>query len=200
MRRGLYRPITTLGQYAKFAEALILKTSPRMKDKAKSQAILEQIAEETSELFEITSTAMFNLCDLYIFELKASGEKTVLQETTTLVRRLTAHARHQHSFSSVVDALILQAKLAMVGGDLTVATQLLDQAQMTAEEKGLTRLGEKVTTESQLLEAQYENWQHLIDSNAPYTTRLKQARVENYLTEALKMARVGVTPTRPKNE
>ncbi len=88
----------------------------------------------------------------------------------------------------------------MVEGDLTVATQLLDQAQMTAVDKGLTRLGEKVTTESQLLEAQHDNWQQLIQSNAPYTTRLKQARVEDYLTEALKMARAGITPTRPPNE
>ncbi|MFX0185198.1 MAG: tetratricopeptide repeat protein [Candidatus Hodarchaeota archaeon] len=200
MRRGLYRPLTSIGQYARLTEALILKTSPRLKDKGKAQEILEQIAEETSELFEITSTAMLNLCDLHIFELKASGEKTVLQETKTLVRRLTARARQQHSFSSVVDTLILQAKLAMVEGDLTVATQLLDQAQMTAVEKGLTRLGEKATTECQLLEAQYDNWQHLIESNAPYTTRLKQAQVEDYLTEALKMARTGLTTTRPTNE
>jgi tetratricopeptide (TPR) repeat protein len=200
MRRGLFRPITSIGQYAKLAEALILKTSPRLKDKVKAQEILEHIAEETSMTFEITATAMLNLCDLYIFELKASGEKTVLLETTTLVRRLTTRARQQHSFSSVVDALILQAKLVMVEGDLTLATQLLDQAQLTAEEKGLTRLGEKATMESQLLEAQYDNWQHLIESNAPYTTRLAQAQVEDYLTEALKLARAGNTPTRPTNE
>jgi len=200
MRRGLFRTITTIGQYARLVEALILKTSPRLKDKVKAQEILEQIAEETSTNFSITSTAMLNLCDLHIFELKASGEKAVLQETKTLVRRLTTRARQQHSFSSVVDALILQAKLAMVEGDLIVATQLLDQAQMTAEEKGLTRLGKKATTENQLLEAQYDNWQHLIESNAPYTTRLKQAQVEDYLTEALKMARAGITTTRTTNE
>lgn len=200
MRRGLIRAITTIGQYAKLTEALILKTSPRLKDKGKAQEILEQIAEETSENFEITSTSMLNLCDLHIFELKASGEKTVLQETKTLVRRLTAHARQQHSFSSVVDALILQAKLAMVEGDLTVATQLLDQAQMTADEKGLTRIGKKVTNESLLLEEQYDNWQQLIDSNAPYTTRLKQARFEDYLTKARKIVGAGITITRPTNE
>ncbi|MFX0087162.1 MAG: tetratricopeptide repeat protein [Candidatus Hodarchaeota archaeon] len=200
MRRGLYRPITTIGQYAKLAEALILKTSPRLKDKGKAQEILEQIAEETSVLFEIVSTAMLNLCDLHIFELKASGEKTVLQETKTLLRRLTAQARQEHSFSSVVDTLILQAKLAMVEGDLTVATQLLDQAKMTAVEKGLTRLREKATMESQQLKEQYDKWQHLIESNAPYTTRLNQARVEDYLSEALKMARAGITTTRITNE
>ncbi|MHA2248089.1 MAG: tetratricopeptide repeat protein [Candidatus Hodarchaeales archaeon] len=200
IRRGLIRPITTIGQYAKLTEALILKTSPRLKDKGKAQEILEQIAEETTMNFEITSTAMLNLCDLHIFELKASGEKTVLQETKNLVQQLTARARQQHSFSSVVDTLILQAKLAMVEGDLTVATQLLDQAQILAVEKGLTRLEKKATTESQLLEAQYDNWQHLIESNAPYTTRLKQARVEDYLTEALKMARAGINTTRTTNE
>ncbi|MFX0199809.1 MAG: tetratricopeptide repeat protein [Candidatus Hodarchaeota archaeon] len=199
MKRGSFRYKTTIGQYARLAEALILKTSPRLKDKGKAQEIFEQIIEETSLFFEITSTTMLNLCDLYIFELKASGEEAVLQEMKTLVQRLTALAR-QHSISSVVDTLILQAKLAMVGGDLTVATQLLNQAQMTAEEKGLTRLGEKASNESQLLEAQYDNWQHLIQSNAPYTTRLKQARVEDYLTEALKMAREGLTTTRTTNE
>ncbi|MFX1535423.1 MAG: tetratricopeptide repeat protein [Promethearchaeota archaeon] len=196
MRRGLIRHIMTIGQYAKLAEALILKTSPRLKDKGKAQEILEQIAEEISEFFEITSTAMLHLCDLHIFELKASGEQTVLQETKTLVQRFTVRARQQHSISSVVDALILQAKLAMVEGDLIVATQLLDQARTTAMDKGLTRLGEKATMESQLLEAQYDNWHHLIDSNAPYSIRLKQARFEDYLTEALKV----ISTTRTANE
>ena len=51
------------------------------------------------------------------------------------------------SFTLIVDALILQAKFALLEGETEVAIQLLDQALLTAEEKDLTTIQQRVIQE-----------------------------------------------------
>jgi tetratricopeptide (TPR) repeat protein len=191
LRRGLVRPLKPIRQLTQLTKALILKTSSRLSDKAKAQEIFKEIAEEPVFSIEYTSTATLHLCDLLLYELKASGDESILQEAKKIVTRFREKAQTAHSYTSVVNALILQSKLLTVEGELTKAVQMLDQAAITAEEKGLTRLLEKATVESQQLEIQFDNWQRIIQSNLPFQKRLEQAQVEDYLLDALKMARLG---------
>ena len=178
-----------LSQLSRLGEALLLKSSPRLKDKVNAQDLFHQVAEEETFHFEITSDAILNLCELFIFELRVSGGEDTFQETKSLVQQLVERARHNYSYITFVEALILQAKLAMKGGDLTAASQFLDQAKTTAEDKGLSSLFEKISLEKQLLNQQYKKWQHLIRSNAPFHTRLEQAQLEEYIKDALKIVR-----------
>lgn len=187
-------------QFSRLSEALILKNSSRLKDKVKAQELFEQLTEENPINFDITYTAMLSLCELFLFELRASREKDVFQDTKRLVQQLVEQARKQSSFSYVVHTLILQAKLAMVEGDLIGATQFLDQAQITANEKDLGQLTKRVSTEINQLKKQFDNWQHLIQSNAPLQARLEQAQLKNYLKHALRLARLGGGTTKSNNE
>jgi tetratricopeptide (TPR) repeat protein len=190
LRRGLYRPLKFIRQLAQITDGLILKTSPRLSDKAKAQEIFKKVAEEPVATIEFTSTAMLHLCDLLLFELKASGNQSVLIETKNLVKQFREKAQSTHSYSSVVNALILQSKLNTVEGNLNKAAQILDQAAITAEEKGLARLLETVKTEKMELENQFDTWQRIIQNNAPFQKRIEQAQVETYLLDALKMVRL----------
>ncbi len=70
-----------------------------------------------------------------------------------------------------------------------MATRLLGQAIRTAEEKGLTLLREKVKKEQYILESQLEEWQTLVERNAPMYERINQAYLQEYLNEAQKMIR-----------
>lgn len=178
----------TSSQLCRMAEAIFLKASSRMRGKVRAQEIFEQVAaEETSEHW-LTVMAMLNLCEILLDELKAYGEEGVLQEVKSLGEKLSSIAQQQQSSSLVIETLILQAKLAMVDGDLTAAVQFLDKAGTIAEDKRLGLLTEKVSTERQLLDEQFEKWQQLIQSNAPYQARLEQARLADYFTDALKLA------------
>ncbi|MFX0114590.1 MAG: hypothetical protein ACFFB3_08580 [Candidatus Hodarchaeota archaeon] len=44
------------------------------------------------------------------------------------------------------------------------------------------------------LESQFDTWQNLIKSNAFFQTRLEQARMDDYLADALKMVRTSQMP------
>jgi tetratricopeptide (TPR) repeat protein len=172
-----------LRQAYQVGQALVLKASPRIRDKGKAQELLQELIEEEMVHFSSTQLAMINLCELLLDELKAYGEMNVFQEASSLVDKLYSLAQVQHSFSLVVTSLILKAKFAMIEGDLMTATQYLEQARMTAEEKSLGRLAEIVTAEKHQLEAQYETWEQLIQRNAPFRERVEHARVAGYLKE-----------------
>jgi tetratricopeptide (TPR) repeat protein len=185
-----------VSQVYHLAKAMLVKSSPRMRDKVEAQEILQQLVDE-EELFDgsfaIKTKAMLNLCELLLFEIKASKDETpgmrdLLQEAKTLIENLSSLAQKQPSFPLLIDAFVLQAKLALIEGDFNSATELLERAAITAEEKELQLLGEKVATEKKRLEDQYDSWQRLIQSNAPFHARLEQARLEEYLERALKTA------------
>ncbi|MFX0116327.1 MAG: tetratricopeptide repeat protein, partial [Candidatus Hodarchaeota archaeon] len=180
-----------LSQAYRLAQALVLKASPRIRDKARAQELLQQVAEEEEIVdFFIAQLAMLNLCELLLDEIKAYGEINVFQEANSLVGRLYSSAQAQHSLSLVVNSLILKAKFAMIKGDLIAAAKYLEQARLTAVEKNLGRLAEKATAEKKQLEAQYETWEQLIQRNAPFRERVELARVADYLKDVEKLVSV----------
>jgi tetratricopeptide (TPR) repeat protein len=176
-----------INQVSRVAQALVMKTSPRIRDKARAQELLQQIIEEEMFHFLNTQIAMINLCELLLDELKAYGEISVFQEAQSLVEKLYSLAQDRHSHSLVVTSLILKAKFAMIEGNLATAAQYLEQARVTAEEKSLGRLATKVSDEISSLQAQYETWQQLIQRNAPFHERLEHAQVTDYLKDVEKL-------------
>ena len=178
-----------INQHYRLAKALVLKTSSRLRDKARAQEIFQQIVEEEVVKHQLTVMAMFNLCESLLDELKAYGEVDVLLEAKNLAEKITTLAQHQSSLFLNVHASILKAKFAMVEGDLSTAEKFLDQAKKTAEEKGLDFLVAKVSLERQNLEEQYDTWLNLIQNNATFKERLKKAELKDYIREALRLAR-----------
>lgn len=174
-----------INQYYFLADALVLKASPRIKDKAHAQESLQQLVEEGTTDYMLAIIAMLNLCELLLDELKTYGEAIVLEEVKGLVVKLLSIANEQNSFLIAVNGQILQAKLALVEGDLISSVSLLDQARATAEKNDLDLLVEKAKREQDLLEEQLENWQRLIQSNAPLQERLKRTMITDYLKQAL---------------
>ena len=171
----------------RLGEALVLKTSRRFISKAQAQKILTEIVDDEMVLQYYGSLAQINLCEMLLDELKAYGEVEVFEETKALVQKLYEQAQKEHSFSLEVNALILQAKFAMIEGNLVKSTKLLNQAGLTIEEKGLGGLAEKVSFENQRLEEQVDTWHYLIQSNASLQERLRQARLSEYIRTAAKL-------------
>jgi hypothetical protein len=136
--------------------------------------------------------ATLNLCELLLFELKASPdevteENEVFQEVRSLIKTLSSFAKQKHSSLVLVDVTMLQAKFALIEGNLSTAMQLLDQAKITAEKNGLQQLHKRISREENLLKSQLSTWENLIKKNAPLQERLAQAQLEEYLLEAKKM-------------
>ncbi len=196
-----------LKQWYNLAEALILKNSVRIKDKARAQQLFQEIIDDPNVQFKLLNyladskrTAVLNLCELLLFELKSSSDEItekneIFQEVKQILSNLALLAQEQHSFPLLVDVIILQAKLALIEGFPTKSMQFLSQAKITAEEKNLQLLFRRVVNEEAILKTQLSIWQRLIEENAPLQERLAQAQVEEYLLKAKKI--VNLSPQSP---
>jgi tetratricopeptide (TPR) repeat protein len=189
----LWWQLDSAQQLEQISEGLILKASSRLKDKVRAHEIFQQLLEKTPIMnVDVTYSAMLSLCELQLFELQAAGDEITLETTKSLVEQLSDQAEKQGSYTYLVNSLILQAKLAMIEGDLLVANGILKRAQRIAKEEELIKLTEKVASETQLLNDQYQQWERLVQTNAPIQERLEHAKLKDYLKSAQKLARHGV--------
>jgi ABC-type oligopeptide transport system substrate-binding subunit/Tfp pilus assembly protein PilF len=153
----------SINQRYRVARALFLKSSKRARDKLQAEEILEQVVEEEVADHALTVTAMIHLCDLWLFELKMTGEDQLLGQIKDLTHRLLEIARQQSSHSLLAETYLLQSKLALVELDLGQARALLEQALTIAEERGLRLLARTVAQERDLLQSQVLAWQLIIE-------------------------------------
>ncbi|UCG90399.1 MAG: tetratricopeptide repeat protein, partial [Candidatus Heimdallarchaeota archaeon] len=175
-----------INQRYRVAQALILKTSPRIKDKARAQDILQQFIDEECSDHDLTVAALLILCDLLLVELRMSNALEVLDEVKTINSRLLSIAKKQHSFWLLAETYVLKARLSLFELDLNNSTQLLNQALLIAEENGLKKLAVKIYSEQTQLQDQMTQWQQLIERDAPLSERLDLAQLESMI---LRMAR-----------
>lgn len=178
---------------SRLAEALVLKQSPRAREKFQAQTILEEIVKEEILAIDLTALAMVQLCELLIAEVKFFGEPTVWEETKTLIEQLYEMAQDQHLVALMCEALLLQAKSAAVDGKLSQAQNYYEQARLTATEQNLTGLLAKVTTEQERFEGEFETWQKLIQRNVPLQERVNLARMEEYIQKAQLMLKMDIS-------
>lgn len=188
-----------LNQWFKLSEALILKNSIRIKDKARAQQLFQEVINDPTSVFNLVNyladskkTAMLNLCEILLFELKSSPDEItdnieVFQEVKQLLNNLASLAKQQNSYPLLGDVTILQAKLALIEGNLSKAMELLAHAKIIAEKNELEFLHRRINIEENLLKTQLKTWENLIKKNAPLRERLAQAQVEEYIVEAKKM-------------
>ena len=133
----------------------------------KAEEILSTIVEEEVVDHSLTVTAMIHLCDLLLFELKMTGEVEILDEVKSLTKRLFEIAKEQSSHSLLAETYVLQSKLALLEMNIEKAQNLLNQALLTAEDKGLRTLAIKIYSEKTSLDTQIEKWKHLAKQKAP---------------------------------
>ncbi|MFW9780373.1 MAG: tetratricopeptide repeat protein [Candidatus Heimdallarchaeota archaeon] len=171
------------------ARVLLLKQGERLRDKSQAQDLLAELAREEIIDYELTVLILTHLCELQLEELKHYNGSEVFAEAKDTINKLYTLAQDQKSFSLLVTALLLRMKFALISGDLPRALKYLDQARITAAEKNLGTLIEKVDLEKKKLEEELVKWEELLSQNATLQERLQQARVEDYLIEARKMVR-----------
>ncbi|MFX0095970.1 MAG: tetratricopeptide repeat protein, partial [Candidatus Hodarchaeota archaeon] len=168
------------------AEALVLKTSQRLRHQARAEELLETVIKEAVIDQELTVIAMLHLADLHILELKASGNIEVLQDIKSLIRRILEIAKQQYSPLLLIETYVLYSKLALLDLDLEAAQRFLNQAKLAAEARGLHRLVLKLLGEQESLKEQIQIWQVLIEKEAPIHERVELLQFDKQI---LRMAR-----------
>lgn len=154
-----------IDQRYRVAQALILKSSKRTRQKLKATEILESVVNEEIGDHSLTVTAMIHLSDLLLSELKLTGESELITDITKLAQQLLVIAKQQTSHSLLAETYLLQSKLALLEMDMGRANKLLTQAQAIADETGLEKLAQTLAEERKLLNSQMQKWDLLVKEN-----------------------------------
>ena len=159
------------------SKAMLLKTRKRSIERGKAQEIFQQISEEEIVDYELTIEAMLNLCELYLFELRAFGNEEVLNDVDSLSTKLIDLAKAQHSYFLLVETYLLRSKLALLKLDFKESQQLLNEAEIIAHEKKFSNLSLKISKE----QSQMNTWTSYFDSPPSFEERIKKTQLENLL-------------------
>ncbi|MCH8906660.1 MAG: tetratricopeptide repeat protein [Candidatus Heimdallarchaeota archaeon] len=167
----------------RMANAIILKSKKRITHKIEAQKILQVLVKEEVVEFHITITAMFYLSELLLEELKSYGEEEVLQEAIALSNRMFVEAEKYHSYMIQAEVRMIQAKFALVNGDLASCDTLLQEALDISESWKLTSIADKIKTEQKAIELELHKWDQMTSENSSIIKRLEQSRIEELVSK-----------------
>ncbi|MHA2305995.1 MAG: tetratricopeptide repeat protein [Candidatus Hodarchaeales archaeon] len=186
-------------QMYRVAQGMLLKSSPRLKDKAQAQEYFEQIARERIESLEVTADAMINQCELLLFEYKNSENSEVFNDIQSLTNRLLDISEEQNSHSLLSETYLLKAELAVLQEDQLSAREYITKAQTIAEEKGLKKLALAISREHDKLLGQIGRLESLDDLQSESAgTQLEIDQVENLLGRMTTHNLVAVSDATPE--
>lgn len=171
--------------YVNFCEGIILKKKNRIQDRAKAQSIFEDIVKQEVISGELTMKALINLCDLLVEEFRFTAELEVLDDLNILLEKLMSIAKNQNSFWILAETYLLQAKFALLKGDLNSARKKLTEAQDLAEKNNLKLLGEKISYEHDKILQNLKVWESFIENDAPLKERIKLAELNVHVENML---------------
>jgi tetratricopeptide (TPR) repeat protein len=173
------------------SQALVYISKRRMNMKAKAIDILWEIINDEVVESGTTLTAMFNLCNLLFLDLKINDDDSdvILMEISELLKKMENKALEQNRVGKIIELLILEAKFALIRGELKEADLYLAQAEVLASDNNLIRFEKLVKTEREIFDSQISQWKQMAESSVTISQRLELAKVEDYLITVKQLKR-----------
>lgn len=166
-----------------FAKAVLAKNKNRYKSKAEAYTLFTKIVESEDKYdWNLSVLAMIHLSELLFEEFTHfDSEIVIFEEAKTVLNKIITIAKDKTSFSLLVESFILKSKFLIIENKISKAFLLMDQAEITATEKNLTKLINKVKTERIRLESQIEGLGNLKEESLK--VRLEKLKITEYLQE-----------------
>ncbi|MFX1378727.1 MAG: tetratricopeptide repeat protein, partial [Promethearchaeota archaeon] len=174
----------------KFAKALILKTSSRIRDKAKAEELFKELIETDTIAFDVIIKVHIHLCDLLLMEYRIDNDSEILDEINHYIAKLLTIAEKQKSYLVFCEIFILKARLALLNFDIKSARMFLTQAQKIAETYSMKRLAMKISFEHDELLKSLNLWEKLKESEAPLSERWKLAKLDEQIKNMVKKRKI----------
>ncbi len=187
-----------ISQQYRVARALVLKKNGRARERGKAEILLEQVAEEEVCHYKLTVTALFNLCELFLKELRENEDQELLNEVQNLSTRLFEIGEEQNSQRLIAEVYLLQSKLALLELKIKEARKFLTQAQRIAEKWGLNRLAMKISSEHDKLLQQLNLWEEVIHRNASLRERIALSQLEEMVGGMVQKSEFKTPKQRPE--
>ncbi len=162
---------------------IALKLKSRIQDRAEAELLLKRILTDKISHPPTHIWAIIFLCEFLLEELKISGNLTVLDELNPLVNRLLNISEKTHSYIWLVQAKLIQSKLALIQMDFRKAKLFLAQAQQIAESNDLVVYAQIISNDHDHLLEQQDMWEHLKKTKAPMADRIDLASFDGIITQ-----------------
>ena len=166
--------------YSRLSEALILKESPRLKDKIQALEILEKLKLEPEMSIEPRIDMYKYLADLYILELQTDQSNQIWNNLHEVLEKLLTIGKEQHVFPVYIEASILQSRIYLLKDDLIKAREYLMTALTLAKDKKLNLLINKVNSELSNLDNKIKRLITFTEENVSFIERMKEVELLNY--------------------
>jgi len=161
----------------RYCKAILLKMSKRTRELGVAQEIFFNIAKEEVIQLEFTQGAILNLCEMLLEEFKETKNVEVLDEFSSLLKRLQEAAEKQHAYPILAETYLLDARLSMITFELIKTRQSLTKAQQIAERYGLSLLAVKISNEHDNLLQNLEVWEQMKKDNVS----ISESRISNLI-------------------
>jgi tetratricopeptide (TPR) repeat protein len=167
-----------ISQTFRLAKAIMLKESGRVVNIAEAQILLQEVAHEEMISLEHNVTANLNLCELLLQELRVSGNEEILMELKEILSRLRNVAEGQNSYIWLAKTYWLQSKIALLEFDLERSQELLTEAKIITNEKGLIKLLNKISSEHEILLNQFNKWEKVLEQKPSVSEIIELTQIE----------------------
>jgi len=164
----------------RFATALLLMKSDRVRNRAKAEEYLEEVINSDIIEYDYKIDAMLNLCELKITVLRETNNTELLAEVKVLVNDILELSRNQHSMLIYAESYWLLSQIALIELNVRNAREYLTKAQNIAEEWGIKQLAMRISIDHDKLLERLELWEKLSTTNAQLPEIIETADIEEF--------------------
>jgi tetratricopeptide (TPR) repeat protein len=169
----------------KLCKANYLRSSKRVRDRAKAEELFKEVCKAKMIFDWFLTTALVRRCELLLLELKLTDEIEIIDEIKPLLKDLIDIAQERESDYLLMQTYVIQGKLALLTFDMKMARRFLVQGQRIAERRRYKSFADKIARLHKNLKGELDQWEQLKQSNAPFSERIKLARLDEDLSGQL---------------
>lgn len=163
--------------------ALYYKFQPRLVDKAKAQRLLEQIMTQTNIELKYQIITIKHYSELLIDELRLAIRQDIIDELKVNIDILFNIGLKYSIVNLILEALILQTKIAIISGNLKDASELITETKKIAERENKFDYLKEIESEEEFLKFVIHNY-GLVGSQDISRDSANEMQFNEYLREA----------------
>ena len=167
--------------YKSMAQALVNKTSSRLRDKVRAQETYEKL--NSADIAEYTDKALVitYLIETLVDEFLLYSDKEVLKELEEKINELYLLSLNHSNYGLLLTSLVLKVKSLILQNKNQEVSEVFESALQIAEKNNLPKLKEKIINEIE----SHSTYKGMI--NLTLEERIEELKIKMYISEAKKV-------------
>lgn len=184
--KNQHQTLNYITYFYEFSEALILMQSKRALNIGKSQEMFRKLLKFPRLGYYEKIDIYLNLSSLLISELKIADDEEVITELEGIIDQMLEIASELKSKPLLAEIISIQAKVALIRGNIDHALEMVEQAKLHVAETSQGRLRERIESFETELMDNYLDWKEIVGGNSSFSKKIEKSMIENYIASSIK--------------